>query len=83
MLEAEKNLGKYYCMLALVLNIPVAGHVCLDRGLATDPSSLPQVHAEAQVAEREGKKDKMPKKPRCREIALLSPSEAGQKQGRC
>lgn len=80
LLEAEKNLlGRYCCTLALLLSIPVAGHVCLDRGLATDPPSLLQVDSDAQVAERDGKKDKAPKKPQPSRDGSLEPlTEAGQ-----
>lgn len=51
----EKSPGEV--LLYAVLSIPVAGHVCLGRGLATYSPLLPQVHAEAQVADREGRKN--------------------------
>lgn len=80
LLEAEKNLlGRYCCTLALLLSIPVAGHVCLDRGLATNPPSLLQVDSDAQVAERDSKKHKAPKKPQLSRDGSFEPlTEAGQ-----
>jgi len=77
LLEAEKSLlKKYHCMLALMLSIPVAG-LCAWVG-----AWLPQVHAEAQVAEREGNKDKMPKNQKASRDCCFEPlrcrAEAGQ-----
>lgn len=46
----------------LVFSIPVAGHVCRDKGLATHSPAHPWVHTEAQVAEREERKNRAQKK---------------------
>lgn len=81
MLEAEKNpLGKNCCRLALAPSVPVAGHVCLDRGLATHSPLVLQVHAEAQVAERKrGGGTKRQKTPGIKRSLFGAP----QRQGRC